>query len=863
MSKNDIDVQALLEPLWNERVERKVFKNGLTVLLKPDHSAKLVTVQAWVKTGSMHEGRHLGAGISHYLEHLLFKGTPTRDVHRIMHEIQAVGGYFNAYTTFDRTVYYVNMPSEGVVTGLEVLADIILNSNFPENEVIKERGVIEREIDMCLDEPDYLMGRGLYQTAFREHPYRLPVIGERELFLRLRRDDIIEYYRERYSPANIVLVIVGDVELSDLEPKIEQLWGKGAFALPLQNVHISAEPHQVALRQQRLVGDYQVGRGTMSWKIPHLSHPDAPALDALVSILGKGESGVLWQRIREKMGLVHNIGASCWNPGQAGLLSVGYSCDSDKVLEVEKTVREELQRFLDKGIDEKLLEKVKRRAILGEINNRKTMNHQGGRLGSAEIVIGDLDYNRFYFQQLADLKPEDLIIAGKRYLREQTLTCVTLTPQPVVNVKTAARKRVELPDFELVQFENGVKVLLQPLSNALPLVHVKVVGLGGPLYEKETLHGVNSLMSTMLTKDTQHRSAKEVAEAIENVGGAFSEMAGNNSFGLNLEVLPNDIELGLELLEQGLFHPSLEKRTFDQELRGQKADVQEELDDIVAKGLRELRKRFFEQHPFATEPLGDLETLSNIDLPAIKAAHKHLTQANNLVVSVSGDFDRNKMLKRLEAIFKKLPKGNFEPSKMLHQRPKWLESNRDRSNEAPHVMRMDREQAVVFAAYPDAGVCSDEYYIAEVMHEIFSGMGSELFKKVREEQSMAYYVGASRMIGLYYGMFYFYAGTNLENHEKVSKEIDNEVNRVATGGITAEELQRCKAKLIASKRMSLQTLGSRTLESGLNALYGLDINQWKKWDSEIEAITLQDLQVFAQKYLSAKNRLKLFVLPKE
>jgi zinc protease len=859
----EFDVLALMEPLWNEHVERKIFKNGLTVLLKPDHSAKLVTLQAWVKTGSIHEGKFLGSGISHYVEHLLFKGTPTRDVGKIIHDIQSVGGYFNAYTTFDRTVYYVNMPSEGVMMGLDVLADIVLRSNFPEKEVEKERGVIEREIDMCLDDPDYLLGRGLYQAAFREHPYRLPVIGERDLFLRLRREDILEYYTSRYCASNVVLVIVGDVESGEIKKKIGALWGEGEFALPERNVHIPGEPQQVALRELRLIGDYQVGRGLMAWKIPHLSHQDGPALDALVSILGKGESGILWQRIREQMGLVHGISASCWNPGQAGLLSVGYSCDEDKVLEVEKVVREELSRVLSQGIERELLDKVKRRAILAEINNRKTMSHQGGRLGTSEVVIGDLGYHRFYFEQLAKLEPKDLMEVGKRYLQEQTLTCVTLTPKPVVNAKTIVRAHVELSDFEQVTLQNGVRILMQPIENGLPLVHVKVLGLGGVLYEDSNVHGVNALMSTLLTKDTKKRSAKEVAESIENVGGAFSEMAGNNTFGLTLELLPSDLDLGLSLLGEGLLEPLFEKEMFEKELKAQKAGVQEEMDDVVSKGLRELRKRFFEKHPFAFEPTGDLETLSNIDVKVVKDAYGRLIQANNLVVSVSGDFKRDDMVSRLEKVFGRLKSGNFEESKKVHQKPEWLEKDLDRSSDKPHVMRMDREQAVVLAAYPDVGVTSEEHYVSEVLHEIFSGMGSELFKKVREEQSMAYYVGSSRVIGLYYGMFYFYAGTNLVNHEKVSQEIENELKRVADGGVSAEELQRCKTKIIAAKRLSLQVPGTRTLDAGLNALYGLDINLWKGWDKRIEAVTIEDIQEFTKKYLNARHRIKLYVLPKE
>src|ERR1035437_2330761 len=144
----------LLEPFWSEPVERTVLPNGLTLILKPDRSAALTSVQVWVKTGSIHEGAHLGAGLSHYLEHMLFKGTARRAGREISATVQAHGGYINAYTTFDRTVYYVDLPSEHKAVAIDVLADAVLNSTLPADETAKEKDVILREIAMTKDDPD-------------------------------------------------------------------------------------------------------------------------------------------------------------------------------------------------------------------------------------------------------------------------------------------------------------------------------------------------------------------------------------------------------------------------------------------------------------------------------------------------------------------------------------------------------------------------------------------------------------------------------------------------------------------------------------------------------------------------------------
>lgn len=153
----------LLDAFWREPVERTVLSNGLTLILKSDRSAALASVQVWVKTGSIHEDAHLGAGLSHYLEHMLFKGTTRRAGREISATVQAHGGYINAYTTFDRTVYYIDLPSEHTAVAIDLLADAVLNSTLPADETAKEKDVILREIAMTKDDPDNRLWDALFR----------------------------------------------------------------------------------------------------------------------------------------------------------------------------------------------------------------------------------------------------------------------------------------------------------------------------------------------------------------------------------------------------------------------------------------------------------------------------------------------------------------------------------------------------------------------------------------------------------------------------------------------------------------------------------------------------------------------------
>ncbi len=841
---------ALLQNLWTETVHRHVLPNGLTVLLKPDRSAAIASVQVWVKTGSIHEGAHLGAGLSHYLEHMLFKGTERRAGREISATVQAHGGYINAYTTFDRTVYYIDMPAEHAGVAIDLLADAVLHSTLPADEVAKEKDVILREIDMCLDDPDQRLGQALFETAFRAHPYRQPIIGHRDVFAANTRDDLVGYYRERYTPGNLVVVIVGDIDPAATLAEVTKHFG----AVPrrrLAPVLVEEEPAPLSRRELHNVEDVQVSRCGLGWHIPGLAHDDAPALDMLAMVLGHGESSLLWQAVREKARLVHTIDAMTWNPGTSGLFFVSFIADPDKRAAAEAAVLKELARIVDKGVAPRLLAKAVRQSVTAEINSRKTMAGQAAKLGTAEVVVGDLNYTRRYFDRLLALRPADLAAAAKRYLVDHRLTVVSSNPAgaaaPVAR-RGDGENRSPL-DFEEISLPNGARLLLQPNKN-LPNLHLRLAFLGGPLSETPDKRGAVALMSNLLTKDTKRRSSDEVAAAIEQVGGSFSDFTGNNSFGLSVEVLPGDAALGLELLADAVLQPAFLPARLEIERDAALAHLRESLDDVVTVGRKKLREKFFGAHPFAFESIGHEAGLRAVQVADLRALHARLIVSGNAVLAVAGDFDPKRLRPPLEKFLARLPRGAAPADEF----PAPSASGR-------HVEVQPRNQAVVFRAYPGPGLRTPGYYVSEVAEELFSGMSSNLFERVREQKSLAYFVRSARVTGLDTAMFYFFAGTNPATAGEVLGEFALEIERVKSGGVTAEELRRCQTRLKAAKRMAMQTNAARALQAALNVLYGLPANDWRNYDARIDAVTLADLQAFARTWFDPRREVELVVRP--
>src|SRR2546429_793916 len=282
--------------------QKWVLPNGLTIIVQEDRSAPVASVQAWCATGSIYEDQHLGAGLSHILEHMLFKGTKTRSTNEIAQKIQGVGGYINAYTSFDRTVFWIDVPKDGVSTALDILADATMNSTLPPEEYQKEQEVIRREFAMGMDDPDRMAGLLLFSTAYQVHPYRFPVIGEIEIYNQLTQEQVMQYYKTRYVPNNLTFIVVGDVDAERVRQQLADLF-KPYPEKSLQPVFIPGEPPQLGRREAHQEFATELTPLSLAWHIPAVTNPDVPALDLLSTILGEGRSSRLYRRVREEAGL--------------------------------------------------------------------------------------------------------------------------------------------------------------------------------------------------------------------------------------------------------------------------------------------------------------------------------------------------------------------------------------------------------------------------------------------------------------------------------------------------------------------------------------------------------------------------------
>lgn len=819
--------------------QRWTLPNGLTIIVQIDRSAPVASVQAWCGTGSIHEGRHLGAGLSHILEHMLFKGTNTRSPNAIAQSIQDQGGYINAYTSFDRTVYWIDVPKEGVASALDILADAMMNSTLPPNEYVKEQEVIRREFAMGEDDPDRRIGQLMFKTAYQRHPYRLPIIGEQQIFNQLTQEEVMRYYKARYVPNNLTFVVVGDVDVGAVQAQLANFF-KAYPERSLEPLCIPVEPPQIGRRDVHEEFVTELTRLALAWHIPEITHPDVPALDLLATVLGDGRSSRLYRKVREERGLAFGIGAFSYTPGDPGLLGIEATVEPENRLAAEELILQLVAELREKGATAAELAKAKKIVLSHSLGSLTTMRGQASDLGSNWLVTRNLNFTRDYLEAMQKVTLADLQRVAAHYLIEDNLTVVSLNPRGSLVPKTVEAVAVSAGEIEKFELPNGLRLLVRE-DPRLPLVSMVAAFRGGLLAETTETNGITRLLAKTLLKGTTNRTAEEIADTIEAVGGSLGSEAGNNSFSISLEVTQPDFRLGADLFADILLHASLPEKAIAREREAQLAALRADEEHLPTIARNLLRQTLFPSHPYSLRGKGSPASLARLTQAELHEFRDRLLVARNGVIAIFGNVRAAEVRELFTDLLAAMPAGELA---LTHAaQPPVLAQTRT------VVQQMDKAQGVLMVGFRGADMFSPDRYALDLIDEASSDLGSRFFIRIREEMGLAYYVGASQMQGLVPGLFTFYLGTDPQKLPEVQAELLDEIQQLATTGLTSEELSRAKKKLVGQLRISNQSNDSFAFMAALDELYGLGFNHYLELEEAMSRITTEEVKQVASKYL--------------
>ena len=831
--------------------QKRVLPNGLTVIIQEDHSAPVVSVQAWCATGSIDESEHLGAGLSHILEHMLFKGTTKRASNAIAQEIQDVGGYINAYTSFDRTVYWIDVPKAGTSVALDILADTMMNSTLPPDEYAREQEVIRREFAMGMDDPDRMAGQVLFATAFQRHPYRLPVIGQLDIFNQLTREDVMRYYKARYVPNNITFIIVGDVEADAVTQELAGFF-KDYPARSIRPSFIPPEPPQLGPRIVHEEFETELTRLSLAWHIPEITHPDVPALDLLSTILGDGRSSRLFRRVREEAGLAFGISAFSYTPGDPGLLGIDATVEPAKREATQELILKIVEEIKGAGVTPEELAKAKKISLSHHLGSLTTMRGQASDLGSNWLLTRNLDFTRDYLAAIQGIAPEEIRRVAAKYLTQDNLTIVSLNPKGAPLTPAKALQPIVAGEIQKIELSNGIRLLIRE-DPRLPLISMAAVFRGGLLAETPRTNGITRLMAKTLLKGTAARTAEQIADTIEAVGGSMGSDAGNNSFSVSLDVTQPDLKLGAEILADVLLNATMPEQAVAREKEIQLAGIKEDEEQMTTVARNLLRQALFQGHPYALRGKGSVESVSRLTRKDLLDFRDRYLVARNGVISVFGNVNAMEVRQIFEEALAGMKPGELA----LTNPPTPSPLPQHTMVECPK----DKAQGVIMVGYRGVDIFSPDRCALELIDEASSDLGSRFFVRIREQMGLAYYVGASQMQGLVPGLFLFYLGTDPSEIEKVKTALLDEIHKLAAEGLTSAELARAKKKLLGQQQIANQSNDSFGYMAALDELYGLGFAYHKTLEREVEAVTLDDVKRAASRYFREQPYVLAIVRP--
>jgi zinc protease len=834
-----------------EAVSRKVLDNGLVILVKKSSPKDLVTINACVRAAPKYEGRHLGSGISHLVEHMLFKGTLTRKTGDIEKEMRSCGGIMSGSACADLSSYEITIPAKHLEQALALLKDMLANASFDAQELEKEKEVVLKEILLDKDDPEKSTMLSLFFNSYIRHPYRYPAIGYADKLKALTRDDVIKYYESRYVPNNIVVAIVGDVDERDAAGTAEKQFSGFRNSVYGDPANIPQEPLQTAKRYAEEEMPAALSYLAISFHSTPLLSRDLCAMDVLSMILGRGNNSRLNAALVENKRIAHSVSATNYTPEDAGLFVINAVTDEDKIAAASKAVIEEIRRLREEDVSAIELSAAKKTIESGYVLLRETIAAQAKDLGENELLTGNHDFSSAYIDGIRAVTAPEVRRAALRYLNETNMTEVRTVPKTEHGLSGV---NIPKPSYEektqVLTLPNGLTVLARRDSK-VPAVAITIAFSGGLLAEDKNSNGISNFTAKMLLDGTKHKSSSDIHGIIENAGGEINTFSGFNSFGVNITVLKDDLDKALGLAKEIVTSPEFPQDEIEKERMLTIASIKEEDDDIFEKGVLLVRKGLFDGHPYSMRYSGEASNVTSFTRNVVKDFWSARCVPNNTVISVSGDIDAKNVFDSVSGLF-----GAMEKRELPKTRAALAAAKAHKT-----ALKMDKDQTLVMLGFRTCGVTDTDRYALDVLDTLFSGISGRLFTSIRSQSGLSYALGCTEKLGLDSGFFLFYVSTTRDRLDSVKEKLIAAIKAVRDVPVTEDELAAAKKEAISAYKIFMQTNSAYSFHSALDTLYGLGYDNIYKYKERIKKVTASDIRQAALKYFDLNTCSEVIIEP--
>jgi zinc protease len=835
--------------LGNENTKEYTLDNGLKVFLIIDPTASLISVRTYVRAGSILENNLFGSGASHYLEHIVAGGsTEQRSEEEYKNKVSLLGGAFNAYTTLDHTSYYFNTVPNYSKEAITLLYEWMFFCEFKETEFNRERNVIIKEIEKNNANINRVFYYLCQNNLYKYHPIRYPVIGYLENFKSLSKKDLTTYYKEKYVPANMALVIGGNIDEKEILKHIKETFGTIPNFAPSEQI-IFNEPPPFSPMYIEKEGETNTTYFSIRFSTTDIFSKDLYPLDLLEFILGNGEESILYKKLVDEKKLAYSVSCASYTPSETtGYFDITFEIDhKNKEVIAEETIK--IINNIKKGnLEENFISRAKKQKLSEDIFSINTIEDKVSRVGQSYICTNTKDFYSHYIKSFQKISPENIISVANKYLDFSRAVYTILKPKSEENPNNAAKLLKVKPINtvpKIINLKNGVRLLLYE-DKSLPKVYTKIFTLGGIRAENTTDNGIGNLFTDLIGKGSKKYSKDHIQKIIEDNGADLYGTLGNNTAYFSLDCLSDDFYSLFPILTDSFINPNFSQADLDELKRKTYQWIKQRKDDWFGYCNYEFKKSFFENHPYGFSKLGETEVIEQISLSDIYKYHSKQLNPNSIIVSIFGNFDEKKTI---EMVNKELIDIalDFKPSEFKKALPR--NSHPSKNN---YELEIPQDVAAVFIAFDgETFNRSFESLQLDLVDSVLSGMSypAGRLHSILREKGLVYLVHGINITGLEKGYFLIYALTSKDSAEKVKTIILDQINSIQKELVSDQEFEQAISQLTFYYKDRISSMDSLSIISSADELYGRGFDYYSKIDQHVKLLSKEDILRTSKRYL--------------
>lgn len=834
-------------------------KNGQTVIVKKVSANPTVTIDTWIKTGSINETDKI-SGVAHFLEHLFFKGTKNNPTGTFDRVLESKGAVTNAGTSKDFTHYYVTLPSKDFDLALSLHSDMLLNPLIPRKELEKERLVVLEEISKGKDSPQNVMWENLFELMYsngkEKHPYARPVIGEDKVISSITREEILDFYNTFYTPQNMTTVIVGDVEPKEVLSKAKEYFEAKNSAISSQIVYPKISPINSILRKTQKM-DVNQAYGVIAFHAPKfIDDKDGYALDVLSVILGQSKSSKLNQVLKEEKRLVYGISSSYSAFLDDGIFSFSFTCEQKNLADVEKEILNQISKIKKGQVTLAELNKAKNMIKTDTYYSRESISNIASEIGYLTTLWGSTWYYDNYLQNIEKVKLQDVIKVAKKYFDNDNYAVSLVLPnkseenlKEISQVAYASKIPQALEpveqngDIKKYLLSNGATLIVKQ-NDTNSIIAFDIQAKGSKLLEK--IPSTATIAAQTAKQGTKKYSNAELAKFLDEKGIKLSLSSGQDAFSISLQTTKDELNSALDVLDEVVNNPNFSTSETEKIKKLNIAALKRVEDNALSIALDEFKHSAFKNSYYGQNAKMLLNSVEQITPDEIKEYYFKILDPQNLVIAVVGNVDEQEIINKMTQIFQpkngeKITFGELKMNTFVPQK-----------NIDTVLTKPETQSAWVLVGYKTCPIYNekDRATLGVINAILGEGMSSRLFTTLRDEQGLAYSVGSSIMQNVLDGAFVAYIATNNQSIDKAKQGLISEIERLRREFVCTQELQEAKDKILGNLVVSIETNMDNASQNAWYALTERPINQLEEYKKLINSVDKSDILEVANKYFS-------------